>query len=303
GTLELFTGNKSIRPIYKAIAPVWEVNHIWLILAVVIVFNGFPNIYAELSTSLHIPLFIILLGIIMRGTAFTFRHYDAKQGKSQFYYNLFFRASSVLTSFFLGIVLGAMILGQMTNSVNVSFPERFIFSWLHPFCISVGFFTTTLFAYIASVYIIGETQDLKEQNYFAKITRLFCFATILLGGLVLFLGLLYKAPFMLSFFSHKISLVCFGLVTVLLPFIWLSLKNLNTTRIRILVALQVGLIMAGWAFIQLPTIIYLKSGNHLTVFNTAAGDATLYYLTIALIIGSILIFPSLYYLFRVFKKM
>jgi cytochrome d ubiquinol oxidase subunit II len=49
----------------------------WLIIAIVILFVGFPFIYATLSVHLHIPLLIMLMGIVARGTAFTFRHYDA----------------------------------------------------------------------------------------------------------------------------------------------------------------------------------------------------------------------------------
>jgi hypothetical protein len=30
---------------YESIAPVWEANHMWLIIAIVILFVGFPEIY------------------------------------------------------------------------------------------------------------------------------------------------------------------------------------------------------------------------------------------------------------------
>src|SRR4029453_6983829 len=79
GIVEAFAGRRGELTISKAIAPVWEANHVWLILAVVILFTGFPAVYASLSWVLHIPLMIVLLGIIMRGTAFTFRHYDVHQ--------------------------------------------------------------------------------------------------------------------------------------------------------------------------------------------------------------------------------
>lgn len=301
GTLELFTGNKSIKPIYKAIAPVWEANHIWLILAVVIIFNAFPEIYAEMSISLHIPLFVILIGIIIRGTAFTFRHYDAYQDNSQFYYNLSFRFSSILTSFFLGITLGAMMLGEITTATDVSFAERFITPWLNPFCFSVGAFSSVLFAYIASAYIIGEVDTPEEQVYFSTITRRFCVATVSIGSIVLVLAYMYEAPFTKSFFQSPVSLICFGLASILLLFIWRSISKKQFNTLRILVAAQVAMIMAGWAAIQLPVVIFLKDIDHLTLYNTVADENTLYYLCIALCIGSCLIFPALFYLFRVFK--
>ena len=81
GIIELFTSKKNERltrrTMYKAIGPIWEANHMWLIITIVILFVGFPAIYATMSIHLHIPLLAMLLGIIARGTAFTFRHYDA----------------------------------------------------------------------------------------------------------------------------------------------------------------------------------------------------------------------------------
>src|SRR5665648_1246704 len=100
GIIELVTGKRGIDTISKAIAPVWEANHIWLILAVVILFNGFPLVYTTFTTYLHIPLFIILLGIIFRGTAFTFRYYDTVEDNTNKYYTQLFRISSLLTPFF-----------------------------------------------------------------------------------------------------------------------------------------------------------------------------------------------------------
>src|SRR5690349_9215424 len=114
GIIETMEGSKGERTISKAIAPVWEANHVWLILAVVILFTGFPAVYATLSLVLHIPLMIVLLGIILRGTAFTFRHYDIHGYRSHKYYSLAFKASSFITPMFLGITLGAMILGKIT---------------------------------------------------------------------------------------------------------------------------------------------------------------------------------------------
>src|SRR6185369_1429317 len=62
----------------RAIAPVWEANHVWLVLLVVLLFSAFPTAYAAVSVALHVPLALMLVGIVLRGSAFTFRHYDNK---------------------------------------------------------------------------------------------------------------------------------------------------------------------------------------------------------------------------------
>ena len=62
--------------ISHAIGPIWEANHVWLILAIVLTFSCFPPVFARLGTVLHIPLSLMLVGIVLRGSAFTFRTYD-----------------------------------------------------------------------------------------------------------------------------------------------------------------------------------------------------------------------------------
>ena len=159
GIIELFTSKKNERltrrTMYKAIGPIWEANHMWLIITIVILFVGFPVIYTTMSVHLHIPLVVMLLGIIARGTAFTFRHYDVHQEGVHKYYSALFIISSFVTPMFLGITLGAMILGRITFSATAGFYEKFMAPWLNLFCISMGIFSVCLFAYIAAVFFNG----------------------------------------------------------------------------------------------------------------------------------------------------
>ena len=57
------------------------------------------------------------------------------------------------------------------------------------------------------------------------------------------------------------------------------------------------MILLGWAFAQYPHIVE----PNITIASTAAPYATLQLLLVALIAGVILLFPSYYYLFRIFK--
>src|SRR3982751_809249 len=117
GIIELFTSaknrHKTRKTLYHAIGPIWEANHMWLIIAIVILFVGFPVIYATMSTYLHIPLVIMLMGIIARGTALTFRNYDAVHDNMQKVYNKIFVYSSFITPLFLGIIAGSTVSGRV----------------------------------------------------------------------------------------------------------------------------------------------------------------------------------------------
>ena len=72
--------------IAQAIQPVWEANHIWLILLVVLMFSGFPVAFSSISVGLAVPVFLILLGIVLRGSSYVFRAYFAGNIRTQLYW-------------------------------------------------------------------------------------------------------------------------------------------------------------------------------------------------------------------------
>src|SRR6266566_1659688 len=94
--------------IAHAIGPVWEANHVWLILAIVLVFTGFPRAFASLSTFLHVPLLLILIGIVMRGSAFVFRAYGPDDPPHERFWGRIFAMASITTPLFLGVIVGAI---------------------------------------------------------------------------------------------------------------------------------------------------------------------------------------------------
>src|SRR5687767_13817299 len=94
--------------IADAIAPIWEANHVWLILVIVLLFTAFPVAFAAMMTALHIPLTVMLVGIVLRGSAFVFRKYDTKDDHVQRRWNAVFGISSLVTPVLQGICLGAL---------------------------------------------------------------------------------------------------------------------------------------------------------------------------------------------------
>jgi hypothetical protein len=171
GILEAFAGKdrreEQREIISHAMGPVWEANHVWLILAVVILFMGFPKAFSALSITFHIPLTLMLFGIVLRGCTFTFRHYDAVRDRSHRYYSALFVISSFLTPLMLGVVAGGALLGA-TAPLEAGFYAGFVRPWANLFCFSVGVFTCVLFAFLAAVYLIGETRDPAMRGIFTS---------------------------------------------------------------------------------------------------------------------------------------
>jgi len=272
----------------------------WIILAVVILFNGFPLVYTRITTYLHIPLLIILLGIIIRGSAFTFRYYDAPHETGNQYYSFLFRFSSLLTPFFLGIVLGAVMLGKIPENAEGTFYNVFMAPWLNGFSIATGLFLTLLFGWIASVYLIGEATD-ETYPLFAR-TSIVLFTLLITGGLIVFLAAhFYQLHFLQKFLHSYVSMGSMILATLLVPIMWIQIKRKNALWTRILAGIITACILTGWFAVQFPVMVYISGGQHLTVWNARAPDKTMHYLLIALIAGIVLIFPAFAYLFKVFK--
>jgi cytochrome d ubiquinol oxidase subunit II len=301
GIVELVSGRRGMDTISKAIAPVWEANHVWLILAVVIIFNGFPKVFATLTTYLHIPVFIVLLGIIFRGTAFTFRYYDTANDNTHKYYTQFFRISSLLTPFFLGVTLGAIMLGRIPSHLEGTFYDAFILPWCNLFAFTTGIFLTLLFAWLAAIYLLGEAQDKQSYISFAKTARVF-FVLLIASGLGVFMASeLYELNFFSRFIHSPVAITCVVIATAVIPFLWCQIKRQNIFLSRFLAGVQTACILTGWFAIQFPVMVYLADGSHLTIWNSQAPERSMTMLVYALIAGILLIFPAFYYLFKVFK--
>lgn len=301
GVLELISGKQDRETIADAIGPVWEANHVWLILVVVILFMGFPKIYSTMSLYLHIPLLLMLVGIVLRGTAFTYMHYDAIKDKTNHVYNFIFKISSVITPLFLGIIVGAMVLGKIDPNAE-SFYAAFVAPWFNLFSFSTGLFCVALFTFLAAVYLIGETRQKEEKEAFIKAAKRINASAVVIGLLVFLSAQWNGLPLLKLFYQSWVAIGAVILATVILPFLWNSLHHSKIIRSRVLAGSQIILILLAWFWVQYPVVINIGHGTQsLTFDNAVAPSSTILQLVLALIIGSCIILPFLYFLMKTFK--
>ncbi len=62
------------RGMMAAVAPIWDGNETWLVVAGVVLWGAFPIVYATLFSAFYLPLLLMLAGLILRGVAFEFRY-------------------------------------------------------------------------------------------------------------------------------------------------------------------------------------------------------------------------------------
>jgi cytochrome d ubiquinol oxidase subunit II len=284
--------------ISHAIGPIWEANHVWLIFAIVLTFTCFPPVFARVGTVLHIPLTLMLIGIVLRGSAFTFRTYDDEHDSVQRRWGRVFAGASLVTPVLLGVCIGAVAAGRVGPlRPGAGFIESFVDPWLMPFSFAVGLLTLTLCALLAAVYLTLETDEPELVEDFR--------VRALWSGLAVFavaLGALLLAPrqapllgvgLLGSTWSLPFHLVTGAAALVVLAALWWRRYHLA----RVAVGAQVSLIIWGWALAQYPFLI----PPDLTVDGAASPETTLRQVLIAIGFGVVVLVPSLLYLFRVFK--
>jgi cytochrome d ubiquinol oxidase subunit II len=282
--------------IARAIAPIWEANHVWLILAVVILFSAFPPAFAALCTALHVPLALMLLGIVMRGSAFAFRSYGPgpafERGSDRL-----FAVSSLLTPVMLGAVVGAIASGKVSASLEPRPLRAYFDVWLAPFPLALGAFTLCLFAFLAAVYLTVEAEDKALREDFRArglASGAACAALAWLslwlanrGGAHVVPGL--TAGLRAAFFHASTAAAAVGAL-------W-ALHARRFRLARVLAAAQVALVVGGWALAQAPYLV----PPEITITSAAAPRSVLLPLLAALGAGLALVVPAFLYLFRVFK--
>ncbi|MEO7964318.1 MAG: cytochrome d ubiquinol oxidase subunit II [Gemmatimonadaceae bacterium] len=301
----LASGPRRVRQralIAHAIGPIWEANHVWLILCVVLLFTCFPAAFARIVTELHVPLTLMLVGVVLRGSAFIFRTYDSQRGDVQRRWGLIFALSSIFTPAMLGIVVGALAtgaVGKASQLVNPTFAQRFVLPWLNPFVIGVGVFALALFAFLAAVYLTVESgDDIDLQNDFRRralgaefVVFICAFGTQLWAG--------HFAPSMRHMLTES-SLarplqVATGAAAIMAIAALIARRHLVA---RVAAAAQVSLILWGWGIASFPYLV----PPTITIESAAAPPITLRLTLIVLAAGGVVLVPSIWYLFRVFKS-
>ncbi|KGO92282.1 cytochrome d ubiquinol oxidase subunit II [Flavobacterium subsaxonicum] len=306
GILEMFSGaehKKSIKKtVYSVLGPVWEANHIWIIILIVILWIAFPAFYNVVIIYLHIPLTLVLLGITLRGVAFVFRHYDAVKDKTQHLYDRMFEFSCLVTPIFLGMTFGTLLHGDimlLEDSPNADFYALYIHPWLQPFPIFTGFFFSALCVFLSATFLIGEAKDYEKRMYMRK-AGIATLVVVVLGMATLIAGYIAGNEFTQEFLSNYYALGAVTLSGLLLYPLWKSIRIGRIIYCRFFAGLQVLLILFAAIGIHYPNLIITRSGE-ISLLANRAPDAVISVLGISLIIGGLLIIPGLLHLLKSFR--
>lgn len=286
------------RLIVNALGPVWEANNVWLVYIVVGLYTAFPLVAAVLATALFIPFSLALIGIVMRGASFAFRTHFGNSVTMKQAWGRAFGIASMVTPFLFGTCAAAVASGQIRVSGG-QIPVALFGPWLTPFALVIGAMALALCATIAPVYLTVEARRANNE----KLANTFRARAFIGGGLLAALGLVglalapTEAPLLWrGMLDHALWAV---VVTMLLGLALAAALFFRGYRLaRALVALVTGALLGTWGLSQLPYIV----PPDLTLANATSPPATLRAFFITALIGMLVLIPSIWFLFHVFKE-
>ncbi len=288
-----------------AIGPIWEANHVWLIVVVVMLFVCFPPAFAAFGTVLHIPLSIMLVGIVLRGSAFVFRAYSHGPRAEQRRWGRLFAISSLITPVVLGMCVGAVVSGRVGGAMAalatgdaVTFATIYVWPWISPFTVAVGMMTLALVSFLAATYLTVEADgDPELQDDFRGRALGAAVAGMAAASVALLLGAA-GGGVMARLIGGRLAIPVLAGSEVAALISALALAQRRYRLARVAAAAWVTLVLWGWIVAQFPLII----PPDLTIDAAAAPERTLVETMGVLVGGAIVLIPSLWYLLRVFKR-
>jgi cytochrome bd ubiquinol oxidase subunit II len=247
--------------------------------------------FGSVMSTLYIPLFGAMVGIVLRGAAFALRGQAATIGEARLL-GAVFAFSSVITPFFMGAALGGVASGDVPVGNAAGDPWT---SWTSPTSLLVGVLAVATGAYLSAVFLAGDSERAEQPDLVAAF-RVRALGAAVVAGALAAAGLAVlnsDAPDLFDGLTSGAGLACVivsgvaGVTTLAL--VWVGRYFVA----RFSAALAVAGVTAGWAFAQSP---YLLPGE-LTLDQAAAPDATLTAMLVSVALGLVVLVPSLWLLY------
>jgi cytochrome d ubiquinol oxidase subunit II len=285
------------KAIADALGPVWEANNVWLIYVLVVTWTAFPVVYAAVSTALFVPVVLALVGIVCRGAAFGFRSHYGQRAAIANVWGRVFSIASTITPFLLGCIAGTIASGRI-RVVNGTVNVNYLAVWISPFSLACGAFAVALCAELAATYLTVEAQSAGD----LALMVVFRGNAIGAGAITAALGAVaaivaaFEAPrlwygLLGSALPLSVAAIVIGLAAA-----FTLLSGLYRAA-RLLVMAETACIFAAWGVAQYPYLIV----PDVTLTNAASPPSVLVAVIIASLVGMVVLLPSLWYLFRIFK--
>ena len=144
----------------SAVAPIWDGNETWLVVAGVILWGAFPVVYATLFSAFYLPLLLMLAGLILRGVAFEYRY---KTERMRWIWDAGFAGGSLAAAFIQGMTVGALVEELPISNSQYTGGE---FGWFSPFAVLCGVGLCFGYTLLGACWLVRKCEgDVREKAY------------------------------------------------------------------------------------------------------------------------------------------
>ncbi len=297
GMLLPFLGKKDEerRAIINTIGPVWDGNEVWLLTAGGATFAAFPHWYASMFSGFYLAMFLLLIGLIMRGISFEYRSKDAAPAWRQ-RFDWMIAIGSFISALLLGAIFANLARGVPINE-NMMFTGN-LFTLFNPYGLLGGFTTVAVFLLHGANFLALKLEgELRERvNLFAKKLWLGASALYLILG-----GFTYASGFWARGIIDPGIVPISAVAALLVAGIFINKKMEGWAFI--LVALNIVLTQATFFSMTFPNLMLSTTdpAYSLTIYNASASQYALGVTSISALIFIPLILAYqgwTYYMFR-----
>ena len=262
-------GEKGDRPrslIRHSVGPVWEASHVWLLLALLVLWTAVPEAFDSIRSTMAVPIVLVAIAIVLRVVAFVLGGAASSPRVARAWTRVW-SVTSVVAPFLLGAVLGGVASGRVTVGGDGGSVE----AWLNPTSVVVGLVAVALAAFEGAVHLASEASrydDVRLEHFL----RHRAMAAAAAAGALAVVGIFV--------FGEDASYVQHGLTHEGLPLvvasIVLGVAAVATLRLgagrrtHLLTAGAVAVLVWAWGLAQYPYAI----PETLTLHQAAAGHDT-----------------------------
>ncbi|MFF9853467.1 cytochrome d ubiquinol oxidase subunit II [Streptomyces litmocidini] len=273
----------------RAMAPVWEVNNVWLIFVLVIMWTGFPVLFQTVFSAMWLPLALAVVGMVLRGAGFALRK-PTRRLAGRRLYGAVFAVSSVVTPFFLGAAVGGVASERVAPGTEASADV-----WTSPSSLVFGFVAIATTAFLGAVFLTGDARRFDVPDLVGYFRRRALGSLAALTALAVVTGFVTHedSPYVWHGLTHGLGLFFVILAgAAALATAWLLLRTPGTW-VRVTAVGVVASAVVGWGMAQRPYLL----PTSLTVADAAGAPSTLTWLAIVTLVALVVVVPAVVLLY------
>ncbi|MEV8623709.1 cytochrome d ubiquinol oxidase subunit II [Streptomyces sp. NBC_01268] len=272
-----------------AMAPVWEVNNVWLIFVLVIMWTGFPVLFQTVFSAMWLPLALAVVGMVLRGAGFAFRK-PTRRLAGRRLYGAMFAVASLVTPFLLGAAVGGVASERVAPGTEASADI-----WTSPTSLVFGLVAVATTAFLGAVFLTGDARRFDAPDlvdYFRR--RALCSLAVLTVLAVVTAFVTHEdAPYVWHGLTHGLGLFFVVVAGAAALATLVMLLRPPSTWMRVTAIGVVASAVVAWGMAQRPYLL----PTSLTVADAAGAPATLTWLAIVTLVALLLVVPAVVLLY------